>query len=134
MNNCLFCKITNGEAPSYKVYEDEDILAFLDINPVNIGHTLVIPKKHYENLYETPNEVLGKLISTVKKLSINIKEKLNADGINIMMNNDSSAGQVIFHTHIHIVPRFREDRFKHWKGEPYKEREAEETIEKIKNQ
>lgn len=132
MNDCLFCKIISGDMPSHKVYEDEHTLAFLDINPVNPGHTLVIPKKHYKNLYETPDEVLAKLMAVVHKLSISIKESLKAEGINIMMNNDPAAGQVIFHTHIHIVPRFENDGFKHWSGEPYKEGEIEKTAEKIK--
>ena len=106
MNDCLFCKIINGEMPSHKVYEDEDILAFLDINPVNPGHTLVVPKKHYENLYETPDEALAKLMAVVRKLAVSIRSGLNADGTNIEMHNDEISGQLISHTHIHIIPRF----------------------------
>jgi len=132
MNDCLFCKIINGEISSDKVYEDDDTLAFLDINPVNNGHTLVIPKKHYKNLYETPDDVLCKLMVVVRKLVTSIKSSLNADGVNIIMNNDSAAGQVIFHSHIHIIPRFKEDGFKHWIGKPYKEGKAKDVAEKIK--
>ena len=98
MNDCLFCKIIAGEIPSTKVYEDDTILAFLDIHPTNIGHTLVIPKTHATNLYDTPDTTLAHMATIVKKLSIAIKSSLNADGINIEMNNDSIAGQIIFHT------------------------------------
>lgn len=132
MSDCLFCKIIKNEISSNKIYEDEEILAFLDINPVNKGHTLVVPKKHYRNLYETPDNTLCRIILATKKLALHIKEKLNADGINIMINNDQDAGQIIFHTHIHIVPRFKNDGFKHWKGEPYKEGEIEKTARKLK--
>lgn len=131
--NCLFCKIISGEIPSTRVYEDEQVLAFLDINPVNIGHTLVIPKQHFIHLYETPDEILGRMISTAKKIGIALKNALSADGINLEMNNDPVAGQVIFHAHIHIVPRFSGDGFTHWKGaRGYEPNEATQTAEKIK--
>ncbi len=132
MTDCLFCKIISGEIPSTKVYEDDTVLAFLDIHPVNIGHTLVIPKSHHINLYETPDPTLAQMISVAKKLSIAIKSALNTDGINIEMNNDSVAGQIIFHTHIHIVPRFSGDGFTHWNGaRPYRETEMAEVAQKI---
>lgn len=134
MDSCLFCKIIAGEIPSTKVYEDDTVLAFLDIHPVNIGHTLVIPKAHHTNLYETPDEDLAHIMAVVKKLSISIKSGLNADGINIEMNNDPVAGQIIFHTHIHIIPRFSGDGLTHWPSpRGYNEREADEVAEKIKN-
>lgn len=114
--DCLFCKIVTGEIPVQKVYEDEHALAFLDIHPVNIGHTLVIPKVHSANLYDTPDETLSLLAPVIKKLSIAIKKGVGADGINIEMNNDAPAGQIIFHTHIHIIPRFSSDGFTHWRG------------------
>ncbi|MFZ2303797.1 MAG: HIT family protein, partial [Minisyncoccia bacterium] len=133
MQNCLFCKIIAGEIPSTKVYEDDIVLAFLDIHPVNIGHTLVIPKAHHTNLYETPNETLSRMMTVVKKLSTAIKGALSADGINIEMNNDPIAGQIIFHTHIHIVPRFSGDGFTHWpSARGYNEGEADEVSTKIK--
>lgn len=132
MNDCLFCKIINGEVSSYKVYEDDETLAFLDINPVNKGHTLVVPKKHYKNLYETPDDVLAKLMSVVKKLATSIKGSLDADGTNIEMHNDEIAGQLIEHTHIHIIPRFNGDNLSLWPRKQYGEGEIEETVEKIK--
>ena len=133
MNNCIFCKIITGELPSVKIYEDEELYAFLDINPVNIGHTLVVPKKHFENLYETPDEILCEMTKLTKKLSINIKNALKADGINIEMNNDKPAGQLVPHAHLHIIPRFEGDGFTHWHGKrPYNENEALEIAKKIR--
>lgn len=122
-----------GEIPVQKVYEDAHVLAFLDISPVNIGHTLIIPKIHSSNLYDTPDETLSLLMPIIKKLATTIKKSVGADGINIEMNNENAAGQVIFHTHIHIIPRFRNDGFTHWRGlRGYREEELEEIAQKIK--
>lgn len=133
MPDCLFCKIIEGSIPSTKIYEDDTVLAFLDIHPVNIGHALVIPKTHHTNLYETPDEDLAHMMTVVRKLSIAIKSALNADGINIEMNNDPVAGQIIFHTHIHIIPRFQGDGFTHWHGaRGYNEGEMREIGDIIK--
>lgn len=130
--DCLFCKIITGEIPSSKIYEDEKCYAFLDINPVNIGHTLLVPKEHSTNLYDTSDESLAHLAPVMKKLAIAIKSAVGADGINIEMNNDPVAGQLIFHTHIHIVPRFEGDGFTHWHGaRKYHEGEMREVAEKI---
>ena len=118
--DCLFCKIIKGEIPSTKVYEDEHSYAFLNIKPINPGHTLLVPKKHFANLYEMPDEVLANLAPTIKKLAIAVKKAVGADGINIGMNNDSAAGQLVFHAHIHIMPRFKNDGHEHWHGTPYK--------------
>ncbi|MCD6590739.1 MAG: HIT family protein [Candidatus Aenigmarchaeota archaeon] len=103
---CLFCKIVAGEIPSQKVYEDENHLAFLDINPRNPGHTLVIPKKHYETIMNMPDEEAGRLFQTVKRLAAAIKKAMNADGISIAQSNERAAGQVIPHVHFHVIPRF----------------------------
>ncbi|MFA6258847.1 MAG: HIT family protein [Candidatus Paceibacterota bacterium] len=133
MNDCIFCKIISEEIPCIKIYEDEKILAFLDIKPVNIGHTLIIPKEHYKNIYETPEEILKEMISVSKRISVALKSALNADGINITMNNEPSAGQVVFHSHIHIIPRIKDDGFLPWYGKrDYRNGEKEETAEKIK--
>lgn len=132
--DCLFCKIIRDEIPSAKVYEDEHSLAFLDINPVNPGHTLLVPKQHFANLYETSDETLRELMPVIKKLAIAVKKAVSADGINIGMNNDSAAGQLIFHAHIHIIPRHLEDGFKHWHSKrPYKDGEINQVVEKIKS-
>ncbi|MDD2935254.1 MAG: HIT family protein [Candidatus Pacebacteria bacterium] len=135
MKNCLFCKIIKGEIPSTKVYEDENIFAFLDINPNNIGHTLVIPKKHSRNILDIEERDLKNVIMGVQKISQAIKKAVSADGINVMNNNEPVAGQVIFHTHFHIIPRFESDGYKHWKGKTkYAEGEAEQVAEKIRKE
>ena len=133
MKDCLFCKIIAGEIPSYKIYEDENTFAFLDINPTNIGHTLVVPKKHSKNIFDIEKNDLNNVYQTSKKIATAIKKSLGADGINIISNNELAAGQLVFHTHIHIIPRFDNDGFKHWKGKRgYKNGEADDTVNKIK--
>jgi len=135
MQDCIFCKIVKGEIPSSKVYEDDKILAFLDIDPVNLGHSLIIPKEHFKNIYETPEGILASMIKVAKKISKVVKSELNVDGVNVNMNNDPAAGQVIFHSHIHVIPRLKEDGFGLWKGKRlYKEGEKEEVARKISSQ
>lgn len=107
--SCIFCKIINKEIPSKIVYEDELVLAILDLSQATYGHTLVMPKKHYENIYEIDDETLAHLIKIVKKLAIKIKNILNAKGINILNNNEIAAGQSIMHLHFHIIPRYDND-------------------------
>ncbi|MDH5442559.1 MAG: HIT family protein [Candidatus Nomurabacteria bacterium] len=128
----IFKKIIDGEIPAHKVYEDETVLAFLDAAPVNIGHTLVIPKSEHVNIYETPDDILAHMMVVAKKIAKSLKEKLNAGGVNIIMNNDDVAGQKVFHAHIHIVPRFEGDGHRHWFGaRGYNAGEAEMVAEKI---
>ena len=131
--NCLFCKIVAGEIPAEKVYEDADTLAFLDIKPVNPGHTLVIPKDHYENVFEAPEEVWGKVMQSVKKVAHAMKNGLPVDDLNIAMNNGKHAGQVIFHAHVHVIPRYEGDGFELWHGKDYAEGQSKIIAEKIKN-
>ncbi len=131
--DCLFCKIIRGEIPSAKVYEDEHSFAFLDINPVNPGHALLVPRKHFADLHETSDETLKELAPTIKKLATAVKKAVSADGVNIGMNNGSAAGQLIFHAHFHVIPRFAEDGHKHWRGKrQYKDGEMAQVAEKIK--
>lgn len=120
------------EIPADVVYEDENCFAFLDITPVNPGHVLLIPKKHYENLYDLPDDLLAKMAPIIKMLAIAAKDAVNAEGINIGMNNERPAGQLVFHAHFHIMPRFSNDGYRHWHGAPYKENEAGEVASKIK--
>ena len=130
--DCIFCKIIKGEIPSSKIYEDATTFAFLDISPVNLGHTLVIPKNHYVNIYETPEEIISDMMKTVKKISHAIKDGLKADGINVNMNNDPAAGQVVLHSHIHVIPRIANDGFRPWHGQrEYLEGEKEVVVDKI---
>ncbi len=129
---CIFCKIATGEIPANKVYEDEHVLAFLDIRPVNPGHTLVIPKDHFENIYTLPDETMARLGLAVKKVALAVKHGMDADGINLAMNNEAPAGQVIFHAHVHVIPRIAEDGLKLWPQKEYKEGEAESVAETIR--
>jgi len=109
LEDCLFCKIAKGIIPCDKVYEDSDTLAFLDINPASEGHTLVITKKHYKNIMEISDDELSKLIISVGKVSKAVEKAMNADGINIIQNNNTAAGQAVPHIHFHIIPRHDSD-------------------------
>jgi len=131
MPDCIFCKIVRGKIPADAVYEDENCLAFLDITPVNPGHTLLVPKEHYENLYDLPDELLKQLAPIIKKIAIAVKKGVNAEGINIGMNNERPAGQLVSHAHFHIMPRFSNDGYQHWRGAPYKEGETQKIAGKI---
>lgn len=125
----IFEKIVSGEIPCNKVYEDDDTFAFLDIQPHGPGHTLIIPKKPYENIYELPDDTAQRLIVSVKKIAIAVKKAVNADGIKITMNNGSAAGQIVFHAHIHIMPKFTNAGPKKY---TYAPGEAEEVAAKIR--
>ncbi len=105
-NNCIFCAIAAGEIPSFKIYEDEFVLAYLDINPFTEGHTLVIPKTHAEGLLDADDALLATVIARVKKVAAHIKTALPCDGFNILQNNGEAAGQSVKHLHFHIVPRY----------------------------
>ncbi|PHV70038.1 HIT family protein [Sporanaerobium hydrogeniformans] len=107
--NCIFCKIIKGEIPSFTIYEDIYFKAILDRAPANLGHTLILPKKHAQDIFDLPEEEAQKLYPLVKKLAIQIKEAVGAEGINIVQNNGEAAGQSVGHFHIHIVPRYKED-------------------------
>lgn len=121
-------------APVGKIYEDDSIFVFLSNSPINRGHALVIPKGHYEQVYHLPDEIASKLGVALKKFSIIVKKAMNADGVNIHMNNDKSAGQAVFHSHFHIIPRYNKDGYVNWepKISGYKKGEAEEIALKIR--
>jgi len=108
-DKCIFCKIIEKSIPSKILFENDKNLAFLDIFPVSKGHTIVIPKNHYKNLEEIPNDALSELFEIVKKVSILIHKKLKVNGYNILQNNFRAAGQVVNHYHVHIIPRRNED-------------------------
>ena len=105
---CVFCKIINNEFSSYKVYEDEEVLAILDLSQTTYGHTLVMPKKHYDNMLAIPQNEWAHLMEVVKTLSEKIMAKLNAKGFNILINTNEAAGQTVNHLHVHIIPRYDE--------------------------
>ena len=107
-NNCIFCAIAAGEIPCFKLYEDDLVLAYLDINPFSRGHALVIPKEHFEGMLDTPDDVLAEVAKRVKKVAAHLKTALPCDGFNILQNNGGAAGQTVRHLHFHIVPRYGE--------------------------
>ncbi len=109
---CIFCKIINGEIPSKKVYEDDDVLAILDISQATEGHTLVMPKKHYANLIEIPENEYTKVMVKAKEIATKINSKLKPAGINILNNCGECAGQTVMHYHVHILPRYEENDIK----------------------
>ena len=109
MEDCIFCKIGKGEEKSWKVYEDENVYAFLDIYPASRYHTLIIPKKHYKNIFDVPMKELQQVISIVKKLSVLYKEKLGIENVQIINSSGAEAQQDVFHVHFHIVPRKKGD-------------------------
>ncbi|HLC66175.1 MAG TPA: HIT family protein [Candidatus Nanoarchaeia archaeon] len=131
MPDCTFCKIVQGELPSSKIFEDEDILAFLDITPINPGHTLIIPKLHYDDLRDMSDPLIGRLFSAAAELAPAICRGVGAKDFNLGMNNGMDAGQVVFHAHAHIMPRFPDDGLELWSGKKYAEGEQERVHEKI---
>ena len=134
MNKCVFCKIVKNEIPTDKIYEDEKFFAFLDINPVNPGHILVVPKIIMKNIYSLPDEILCDIGSVIKN-SRRRQKSVNADGINIIMNNDRAAGQIVPHAHFHIIPRFCRRIAVIGPGKPYSNKEEVAKIaEKIKKE
>lgn len=133
-SDCIFCKIVNNEIPAVKIYETEHVLAFLDIQPANFGHTLVIPKDHFENVYVIPAEEWCRLNLVAQQVALAVKNGADADGVNLIMNNESGAGQIVPHAHIHVIPRYNEDGHKTWDHKTYADAEQMKDIsEKIKN-
>jgi len=130
--DCVFCKVIKRELPSYKVYEDDKVLAFLDIKPVHAGHTLVVPKNHSENIFDIASEDWLAVADVVRKLAIAIEKGVGADGVNIAMNNREHAGQVVHHPHVHIIPRFKNDGLKLMPQRAYETGEAESAAERIR--
>ena len=110
MENCIFCKVTCGEVHSCKVYEDEHTYAFLDINPINEYHTLVIPKKHYENIFDIPEDEAVHIMRAIKKVVNLYNEKLQLKNVQVINNSGKEAQQDVFHIHFHIMPRFSGDQ------------------------
>ncbi|WP_049493592.1 HIT family protein [Streptococcus constellatus] len=109
MEDCIFCKIIAGEIPSSKVYEDEQVLAFLDISQVTPGHTLVVPKEHFRNMLEMDREAASQLFACIPTIARKVMKATDAKGMNIINNNEVIAGQTVFHTHVHLAPRYTED-------------------------
>ena len=107
--NCIFCKIANGEIPSRTLYEDEDFRVIMDLAPATKGHSLILPKQHYKNLYEIADDTAAKVLPLAKKMANLMTEKLGCDGFNIIQNTNEVAGQTVFHFHMHLIPRYQDD-------------------------
>ena len=108
-DNCIFCKLANGIFPTNSIYEDENFNVILDLSPATKGHALILPKEHYKNLYEIPEDTAAEAMKLAKKLAVEMTEKLGADGFNLLQNNNEVAGQTVFHFHMHLIPRYEND-------------------------
>lgn len=108
-DDCIFCKLSNGIIPTNTVYEDEDFKVIMDAAPATKGHSLILPKQHFANIYEIDDEVLSKAAKLTKRMVSDMTEKLNCDGFNVVQNNGETAGQTVFHFHIHLIPRYEDD-------------------------
>ena len=129
-DNCIFCKLANGDIPTNSIYEDEDFNVILDMGPATTGHALILPKTHAANLFELPDEVASKVLILAKKLGKQMVTNLNADGMNLVQNNGETAGQTVMHFHLHLIPRYTDDG-QHILWDP-KSKTPEELVE-IKN-
>ena len=109
-DNCIFCKLANGIIPTNSIYEDEHFNVILDMSPATKGHALILPKDHYKNLYELPEDTAAEVMKLAKKMAVEMTEKLGADGFNLVQNNNEIAGQTVFHFHMHLIPRYKNDR------------------------
>lgn len=107
-DDCIFCKIAAGEIPSRKIYEDSDLIAIMDLNPTSKGHSLIIPKDHCTNIYDIDEDIAAKVMKTAKKLATKMTVALNCDGFNLLQNNGETAGQTMFHFHMHLIPRYKD--------------------------
>ena len=105
-DDCIFCKLANGDIPTNMIYQDDDFAVIMDAAPVSRGHALILPKEHADNLYELPDETAAKLMPLAKKIASRMKERLDCDGLNILQNNGETAGQSVFHFHMHVIPRY----------------------------
>jgi histidine triad (HIT) family protein len=134
MEDCIFCKIIEGKIPSKKVYEDEKVFCFLDVNPKTKGHLLVIPKKHYKDIFETPSDYLESINVTCKRMAILLKEKLGATGVNILNASGKDAQQSVFHLHYHVMPRYPKDGLDLWfHGKSNFNEEVDKVYKKLTN-
>ena len=133
MNDCIFCKIANGEIPSATLYEDNDFRVILDLGPATKGHALILPKAHYADLTEIPEELAGKATGVAKKIVTAMEAALPCDGYNVVQNNGIAAGQTVFHYHVHLIPRYTDDHAGvSWKPGELTDAVKEEVLEKAR--
>ena len=128
-DNCIFCKIANGDIPAATLYEDEDFRVILDLGPASKGHSLILPKNHAANLYELPEETGAKALKVAKLVGKKLVDGLHADGLNVVQNNGEAAGQTVFHFHMHLIPRYKGDTVKvAWKPGKLTDEDKEEIL------
>lgn len=128
--DCIFCKIAGGEIPSKTLYEDDNFRVILDLGPATKGHALILPKEHYANLYELPEDTAGEAMKLAKKMVTKMTERLGCEGFNLVQNNGELAGQTVFHFHMHMIPRYHADGQKiGWKPQEV----TQEELEEVKN-
>lgn len=134
MSDCIFCKLANGEIPTTKLYEDDDFTVILDAGPATKGHCLVLPKAHYANIYEIPEDLTAKAFVLARKMAIKMTKAMGCDGFNIVQNNGETAGQSVFHFHIHLIPRYRggEVIVANWTPHDLTDEWKDEIVEKFK--
>lgn len=131
-SNCIFCKIANGEIPSTTLYEDDSFRVIFDIAPASFGHAIILPKNHAKDIFELSNEDASKIFIVAKKIATGLKEVLNCDGVNILQNNGEIAGQTVFHLHVHVIPRYKDDTVNiTWKPGEANVEELKKVIEKM---
>lgn len=130
--NNIFAKLIKGEIPSVRVYEDDNVVAFMDVMPQGIGHTLIVPRQGSRNLLDAKPETLANLIKVVQKIAIAVKKAFNADGVTVMQFNEPASGQTVFHLHFHVIPRFDNVALKPHSGEPVDTKTLEESAAKIR--
>lgn len=130
--SCIFCKIANGQIPSATLYEDETFRVILDVGPASFGHALILPKQHYANLYELPDEVSAKVLPLAKKVAQAMQKGLGFEGLNVVQNNGTLAGQSVFHFHMHLIPRYENDQVSvAWEPGELKEEDKAAIVEKV---
>jgi histidine triad (HIT) family protein len=129
MQECIFCKIAQGLIPSVKVFEDEQFIAILDIFPVTEGHTLLIPKEHHVNIFDVPDDLAQAVYPLLAKLARAVRSATGADGLNIVQNNGEVSGQAVFHSHIHLIPRYKDDNLRF--VIPGKQQATEDALKKV---
>lgn len=135
MENCIFCKIANGEIPAATLYEDENFRVILDLGPASKGHALILPKMHAANIYELSDEMAAKAMILAKKMATAMTAALKCDGFNIVQNNGECAGQTVFHFHMHLIPRYKGDQVGiTWKPGELSDADKEEILLKVKEQ
>lgn len=136
-DNCIFCKLANGDIPANTVYEDEEFRVILDASPATKGHSLILPKQHFANLYEIDETTAADAMKLAKRLAVHMKKVLCCDGVNILQNNEEVAGQTVFHYHVHVIPRYDDARnsdILQWTHEEFSDEEMKEIKETVQMQ